>query len=88
MGAVGLFPRYGYDRLLTSARISAYVDGTTEMQNERIGAALLKRYGQGPLNVDSSRPVALKNAPIVQMGTNPLTDPGHKEAGASARGPL
>jgi hypothetical protein len=26
-------------------RIVAYVDGTTEMQNERIGAALLKRYG-------------------------------------------
>ena len=48
MGAVGLFPRYGYDRLLTSARISAYVDGTTEMQNERIGAALLKRYGRAP----------------------------------------
>ena len=39
MGAVGLFPQYGYDRLLTSARISAYVAGTTEMQNERIGAA-------------------------------------------------
>ena len=43
MGAVGLFPQNGYDRLLTSARIVAYVDGTTEMQNERIGAALLKR---------------------------------------------
>jgi bifunctional non-homologous end joining protein LigD len=25
---------------------------------------------------------------IVQMVTNPLTDPGHKGAGASARGPL
>ncbi len=48
MGAVGLFPQYGYDRLLTSARISAYVDGTTEMQNERIGVALLKRYGRVP----------------------------------------
>ena len=47
MGAVGLFPQNGYDRLLTSARIVAYVDGTTEMQNERIGAALLKRYGRG-----------------------------------------
>ena len=46
MGAVGLLPRYGFDRLLTSARIAAYVDGTTEMQNERIGAALLKRYGR------------------------------------------
>jgi alkylation response protein AidB-like acyl-CoA dehydrogenase len=47
MGAVGLFPQNGYDRLLTSARIVANVDGTTEMQNERIGAVLLKRYGRG-----------------------------------------
>jgi hypothetical protein len=37
MGAVGLFPHYGFGRLMTSARIAAYVDGTTEMQNERIG---------------------------------------------------
>jgi alkylation response protein AidB-like acyl-CoA dehydrogenase len=36
MGAVGLFPQYGYDRC------------TTEMQNERIRAALLKRYGRVP----------------------------------------
>ena len=46
MGGVGLLPKYGFDRLLTSARIAAFVDGTTEMQNERIGAALLKRYGR------------------------------------------
>jgi len=48
MGAVGLLPRYGFDRLMTSARIAAYVDGTTEMQNERIGAVLFKRYGGSP----------------------------------------
>jgi alkylation response protein AidB-like acyl-CoA dehydrogenase len=48
MGAVGLFPHYGFGRLMTSARIAAYVDGTTEMQNERIGAALFKRYGGLP----------------------------------------
>ena len=48
MGAVGLLPHYGFGRLMTSARIAAYVDGTTEMQNERIGAALLKRYGGLP----------------------------------------
>ena len=30
MGAVGLFPQNGYDRLLTSSRIVAYVDGTTK----------------------------------------------------------
>ena len=45
MGAVGLLPHYGFGRLMISARIAAYVDGTTEMQNQRMGAALLKRYG-------------------------------------------
>ena len=48
MGAVALLPHYGFGRLMTSARIAAYVDGTTEMQNERIGAALFKRYGGFP----------------------------------------
>jgi alkylation response protein AidB-like acyl-CoA dehydrogenase len=48
MGAVALLPHYGFGRLMTSARIAAYVDGTTEMQNERIGAALFKRYGGLP----------------------------------------
>jgi alkylation response protein AidB-like acyl-CoA dehydrogenase len=48
MGAVGLLPHYGFGRLMTSARIAAFVDGTTEMQNERIGAALFKRYGDLP----------------------------------------
>lgn len=48
MGAAGLFQRHGFARLLASARIAAYVDGTTEMQNERIGAALSKRYGRVP----------------------------------------
>jgi alkylation response protein AidB-like acyl-CoA dehydrogenase len=56
MGAVGLLPRYGFDRLTTSARIAAYVDGTTEMQNERIGAVLIKRYG-GSRRSNSSGPV-------------------------------
>ena len=44
MGAVGLLPHYGFGRLMTSARIAAYVDGTTEMQKRTIGAALFKRY--------------------------------------------
>ena len=47
MGAEGLRPRHGMGRHLMSARIAAYVDGTTEMQSERIGAALLARYGSG-----------------------------------------
>jgi len=55
MGAVGLLPRYGFDRLMTSARIAAYVDGTTEMQSERIGAAFFERYGGSPSR--PSRPV-------------------------------
>ena len=45
MGAEGLRPEYGLGRHLMSARLAAYADGTTQMQAERIGAALLARYG-------------------------------------------
>jgi alkylation response protein AidB-like acyl-CoA dehydrogenase len=45
MGAVGLLAGQPLARHLSSARIAAYVDGTTEVMNDRIGAALLKRYG-------------------------------------------
>jgi alkylation response protein AidB-like acyl-CoA dehydrogenase len=45
MGAEGLRPEHGLGRHMASARIAAYVDGTTEIQTERIGAALLARYG-------------------------------------------
>ncbi len=47
MGAEGLRPEHGLGRHLASARIAAYVDGTTEIQSERIGAALQARYGSG-----------------------------------------
>jgi alkylation response protein AidB-like acyl-CoA dehydrogenase len=45
MGAEGLRASHPFGRHLASARVAAYVDGTTEMQNERIGAALATRYG-------------------------------------------
>jgi alkylation response protein AidB-like acyl-CoA dehydrogenase len=48
MGAEGLRPRHALGRHLACARIAAYVDGTTEMQTERIGAVLRERYG-GPV---------------------------------------
>ena len=44
MGAAGLRRTHPLGRHLVAARIAAYVDGTTEMQNERIGAALDARY--------------------------------------------
>ena len=44
MGAAGLRRSHPLGRHLLAARIAAYVDGTTEIQNERIGAALTKRY--------------------------------------------
>ncbi len=47
MGAEGLRTSHPLGRHLTSARIAAYVDGTTEIQNERVGAALAARYGLG-----------------------------------------
>jgi alkylation response protein AidB-like acyl-CoA dehydrogenase len=45
MGAEGLRPEHGLGRHLASARIAAIVDGTTEMMSERIGVALVARYG-------------------------------------------
>ncbi len=45
MGAAGLRLAHPLARHFAAARIAAYVDGTTEIQNERIGAALAGRYG-------------------------------------------
>jgi alkylation response protein AidB-like acyl-CoA dehydrogenase len=46
MGAEGLRAEHPLGRHMASARIAAYVDGTTEMQNERIGAVLPTRYAR------------------------------------------
>lgn len=45
MGAEGLRDDYPIGRHMAGARIAAYVDGSTEMQNERIGAVLARVYG-------------------------------------------
>jgi alkylation response protein AidB-like acyl-CoA dehydrogenase len=45
MGAEGLRDTYPIGRHIASARIAGFVDGSTEMQNERIGAALEKIFG-------------------------------------------
>jgi alkylation response protein AidB-like acyl-CoA dehydrogenase len=45
MGAEGLREEYPIGRHIASGRIANYVDGTTEMQSERIGAVLLTAYG-------------------------------------------
>ncbi len=44
MGAAGLREEYPIGRHLALARIANYVDGSTEIQNERIAATLLERY--------------------------------------------
>lgn len=44
IGARGLRESCPLGRYLVGARIANYVDGTTEMQNERIAASLLQRY--------------------------------------------
>src|SRR5260221_149865 len=44
MGGQGLREDYPIGRHIACARIAGYVDGTTEMQNERIGALLEKTY--------------------------------------------
>ncbi len=42
MGAAGLREEYPFLRHLASARVASYTDGSTEMQNERIAAILIK----------------------------------------------
>lgn len=44
MGANGLREEHGLGRHLISAKIAGYTDGSIEMMNERIGAALQKEY--------------------------------------------
>lgn len=47
MGAVGLTEDHPFGRHLIGARIAGYVDGTTEIQRDRIGVLLPKHYGVG-----------------------------------------
>ncbi len=46
IGAEGLTDAHPFARHLAAARIAGYVDGTTEIQLDRIGAMLGKRYGK------------------------------------------
>ncbi|MGE0660548.1 MAG: acyl-CoA dehydrogenase family protein [Reyranellaceae bacterium] len=45
MGAEGLKSKYPLGRHLTNAKLCAFTDGSTEIQNERIGRHLMQRYG-------------------------------------------
>ena len=42
-GAAGLLETHGLGAHLAGAKIAGYIDGSTEIQNERIAAALLDR---------------------------------------------
>jgi len=44
MGAEGLKSKYPLGRHLTNAKLCAFTDGSTEIQNERIGRHLMQRY--------------------------------------------
>jgi alkylation response protein AidB-like acyl-CoA dehydrogenase len=46
MGAIGLIDEQPFARHLAATRIAAYVDGTTEMQRDRIGLMLDQHYGR------------------------------------------
>ena len=48
MGAIGLKDDLPFSRHLAAARIAGYVDGTTEIQRDRIGQLLPKHYGSRP----------------------------------------
>ena len=45
MGAIGLAEDHPFSRHLIGARIAGYVDGTTEIQRDRIGMLLAKYHG-------------------------------------------
>lgn len=45
MGAIGLEDGHPFGRHLIGARIAGYVDGTTEMQKDRIGTLLPRHFG-------------------------------------------
>lgn len=47
MGAIGLTEGHPFSRHLIGTRIAGYVDGTTEIQRDRIGILLPKYYGIG-----------------------------------------
>lgn len=47
MGAIGLAEDQPFSRHLIGARIAGYVDGTTEIQHDRIGVLLPTYYGTG-----------------------------------------
>ncbi len=61
MGAEGLRPEYATGRLLSESRILSYVDGTTEMQTERIARSLARFYG--PESAAASVVTAATSAP-------------------------
>lgn len=44
MGAEGLRTRYPLARHIANAKLAAYTDGSTEIQNERIARSLMERY--------------------------------------------
>lgn len=47
MGANGLRADYPLMRHMANAKIACYTDGSTEIQNERLGRVLIDRYGKG-----------------------------------------
>jgi alkylation response protein AidB-like acyl-CoA dehydrogenase len=48
MGAEGLRDKYPLGRHLANAKLAAYTDGSTEIQNERIAQAVAERSGKQP----------------------------------------
>ena len=77
MGAEGLRGDHAGGRLLSESRVLAYVDGTTEMQTERISRSLGAFYGSG--SVQSVSVAALTTPPtspaeIDEPGDDPELD--------------
>ncbi len=81
MGAAGLSDEYPLYRSLAEARICSLVDGSTEMQNNRIAHSLVNTYGQSGLEGASTAydTMSSTRAAAVGTGSTPDTPPTDRE---------
>ncbi len=82
MGAQGLRAEHTVGRLLAESRILAYVDGTTEMQTDRIGRSLRRFYGSDAAGSSSVAGAerAAETASVIDLAVDEGADPVDENA--------
>ncbi|MDH4279520.1 MAG: acyl-CoA/acyl-ACP dehydrogenase, partial [Acidimicrobiia bacterium] len=91
MGAEGLRAGQAAGRLLSESRILSYVDGTTEMQTERIALSLDRFYGAGSsdlvsvaISTASGRPEAASDLADLDESPSPDETPSSDTVGGES----